>query len=262
MKKFLLILLLSIIGGNSFAQDRLFTYTYQSNVLKKDIREVEVWNTIRWGKSEFYRAFDHRIEYELGLGSNLQTAFYLNINTFSQDNLAGSLASGTKLSFSNEWKYKLSDPVANAVGSALYAEIGVGTDELELEGKLILDKKIGRSIHVLNVIGELEYEKEFEDGEFETEQESKIELDYGFSHQISKKLNVGFELRQDNGIHHGKIESASLFGGPGFSYNGNNYWINFTLLPQVYSFKGADSGNLDLNHHEKVETRLIFSFQL
>ena len=262
MKKYaLLTIIIALAGVKGFAQDRLFTYTYQTNVLNKDVREIEVWNTVKWGRSDFYRAFNNRLEYELGLGGDLQTAFYLNISTFSADN-GTSLSSGTDLSFSNEWKYKLSDPVANSIGSALYAEIGVGRDELELEGKLLLDKRIGKSIHALNLVGERAFEKTFEDGKLITERETKLEADYGFSHKISNKLNLGFELREDNVIHDSKVEYASIFGGPGMSYNSKNYWINFTLLPQIYTFKGATMGNLELAHHEKVETRLIFSFQL
>jgi len=47
----------------------------------------------------------------------------------------------TEISFSNEWKYKFSDPVADKIGFTGYAEVTVATDELELEFKAILDKK-------------------------------------------------------------------------------------------------------------------------
>ena len=68
----------------SFAQDRLFTYTYQSTVLNKGQRELEVWNTLRTGRQDYYARFDNRTEFEIGLGKNLQTAFYLNLTAKTQ----------------------------------------------------------------------------------------------------------------------------------------------------------------------------------
>ncbi len=64
--------------GRVFAQDRVFTYTYQSPVLNKGQKEIEVWTTLRGGRNDYFRGIDHRLEFEIGLGKRLQTAFYLN----------------------------------------------------------------------------------------------------------------------------------------------------------------------------------------
>ena len=99
----------------AYGQDRIFTYAYQSTVLNKGQREIEIWNTVESGKEDFYRRLRHRVEYEIGLGGNVQTAFYLNIDQkFEQP---------VSLGFSTEWKWKLTDPVANAVGLGLYGEL-------------------------------------------------------------------------------------------------------------------------------------------
>ena len=107
------------------AQDRLFTYTYQSGVLNKGQREIEVWNTLRTGKQDYYTRLDNRTEFEIGLGKNLQTAFYLNLTSTSKtltESGIKSIATENEISFSNEWKYKILDPVANPVGLALNGE--------------------------------------------------------------------------------------------------------------------------------------------
>ena len=73
MKKiFLLISFLILLSLNINAQDRIFTYTYQSNVLGKGQKELEVWTTLHLGKENYYREIRNRVEYETGLGSNLQ----------------------------------------------------------------------------------------------------------------------------------------------------------------------------------------------
>jgi len=91
----------------SNAQDRLFTYTYQSTVLNKGQRELEVWNTLRTGRDDFYARLDHRTEFEIGLGGRLQTAFYLNLTsktkTVSESGIK-STSTENEISFSNEFK--------------------------------------------------------------------------------------------------------------------------------------------------------------
>src|SRR4051812_5570403 len=80
MKKLLLIIVIGTLHLSVNAQDRIFTHTYQSNVLPYSTMEFEYWGTLRSGRTNFYNAFDHRIELELGTGKNWQTAFYINLS--------------------------------------------------------------------------------------------------------------------------------------------------------------------------------------
>ena len=79
----LLTVIISFISATNLlsAQDRLFTYTYQSGVLNSGQREIEVWNTFRTGRTDYFARLDNRTEFEIGLGKNLQTAFYLNLTS-------------------------------------------------------------------------------------------------------------------------------------------------------------------------------------
>ena len=276
MKKSLVILFILVNALEIKSQDRLFTYTYQSGVLNKGQKEIEIWNTFHWGRDDYYRAFRHRIEYEVGLGKNVQTAFYLNITSASSQvarpvtlgNVTiaeAALVSSTGISFSNEWKIKLSDPVANTIGSGLYGEIGIAADELELEAKILLDKKIGRTLSALNIVGEIEFESEVENGEVEQEAEYAFEFDYGFSYNINNNWNVGFEVRNHNAVtEEDGWKYSALFGGPGFSYVSERFWLNFTAMPQIAGlYHHNNSGLIDgkvLDDHEKLETRMIFSY--
>jgi hypothetical protein len=268
MRKLIIVLLITW-PVTLLSQDRIFTYTYQSLVLNKGQREIEVWNTVHWGRQDYYRAIRQRIEFEIGLSSKWQTAFYLNAGTEKAairtgENLSG-FAGNTEISFSNEWKYKVSDPVANTLGCGLYGEVGISGDELELEFKLILDKKIGRTYHALNLVAEPEFEAEIENNEVEQEMEFAFEVDYGFSFNVKPGFNIGLELvnknetSSDNGL-----ERSALFGGPGFSYAQDRFWINFTLLPQLAAIHHADDDQIIdgkiLDHYEKLESRLLFSY--
>lgn len=262
MKKLLaaFLMLVSLASQTVEAQDRIFNYTYQSNVLNVGQREIEPWVTFKWGREKFYRAFEHRLEYELGFAKNLQTAFYINAKTSAAQINDSTIEESNELSFSNEWKYKVFDAVADPVGFALYGEYGIGRNEIELEAKLIFDKRIGNFVVALNLVGEMEFEKEAEHGEIENEKETIYEVDLGYSYRIRNGLYLGIEARNHNEVKEGKWEHSALFMGPTLSYTMENFWVNFTVLPQVTSFKGATKNGLVLNEHEKFETRLIFSY--
>jgi hypothetical protein len=263
MKKILLLgfLLLSL---STFAQDRLFTYTYQSNVLNRGQKELEVWTTMKTGRTDFYNAFDHRLEFEVGLGKKLQTSFYLNYGYskgIETDNGVQSLIDKTSYGFSNEWKLKLSDPVVDPIGSALYFEYGLGTDETELEGKLILDKQLGKSTHAFNLVGEYEIEREFETNgnriDVASEGEFKLEFNYGYSYKFSKNLALGLEVMNQNTISEGNWEYSTLSAGPTLSYNFEGFWVNLTCLPQLTNLK---TGSLEFHDSQRLQNRLIFSY--
>lgn len=255
-----LLLFLTLI---SFAQDRLFTYTYQSTVLNKGQRELEIWNTIRTGRDDYYMRLDNRSEFEIGLGKNLQTAFYLNLTTTtktSEENLTKSLQTENEISFSNEWKYKLLDPVANRVGMALYAEYGIGSSEYELEGKLIIDKKINDFTIAGNAVYELELKPGIENNETEWKKETKNEYYLSLAYSFSPKFHLTMENAFKNVFTGGKLQHSAIYSGLGIACVQENFWINFTVLPQITSFKGETDSSLNLHEFEKVQLRLLFSY--
>lgn len=265
MKKIFFIAL-SFFATSVFAQDRVFTYTYQSNVLNKGQKELEVWTTLGTGRQDYFRGVDHRMEFEVGLGSKLQTSFYLNYGYskgIASENGVEFLKSDQSYGFSNEWKLKLSDPVANKLGSALYFEYGFTPGETELEGKLILDKQTGRFLNAFNLVGELEFEKEFElkgtnlEPE-ETEKEFKLELNYGWAYKINERWNAGLEVMNENVFEEGELEHSILKAGPAVSYATNGFWVNLGIMPQITDLKG---GGRELTGHNGFEARLIFSYE-
>ena len=150
--------------------------------------------------------------------------------------------------------------MADFIGSALYAEVELGTKESELEFKLILDKKINKIITALNLVGVYEMGNEVINGKVEGESEFAVEIIYALAYQLNKSIHIGLEAKNANGFHDGTIESSVLYAGPVFSYLKDNFWINLTVFPQVTAFKGANYNGLDLNHNSKLETRLIFSY--
>ncbi len=256
-----LLLAAPFVGMGLQAAERHFAYTYESAVLAPGGQELEIWNTYRSGRETgHYRALDTRIEFELGVAQNLQTAFYLNVGSTT----AGGTSETELKGFSWEWKYKLSDPVADAFGQAIYAEVGVGDHEQELELKYIVDKVVAdRWILAADVVYELEFEEENDGTNYERKTEHVLAIDMGVAYQLSPVWSIGLELHQKNVVEEGEWEYAPLFLGPVVHFSNENFWATLSVLPQITNLGGeADVGERELTGNEKVEARLIFGFHL
>jgi len=258
----LLILIFSSFVDDSYSNERKFTYVYQSGVLGKGSKELEIWSTPRIGKINGYFArIDHRVEFEAGLSERLQTAFYLNFRNITSDNGTGVIETDFEFQgISSEWKYQISNPAIDIIGFALYGELGLNTDEVELETKLIFDKKIKKTTFALNLTVEPEWELTAGEANYEL----KFEGNFGISYAFSPFLSAGVEIRNAN-VHtkYDGWKHSALFGGPVISFSQPSWWAAFTIMPQVAAFKGKSAGSkLNLDEFEKFESRLIFSFHI
>jgi hypothetical protein len=260
MKKVCFILFVFIITVSAKAQDRYFGYTYTANILPKGAIDLELWHTSRIGHlNQFYHAQDQRMETEVGLGKNWQTAFYFNRYQKRFSTTANGTENSTELGFSNEWKVKLSDP-KNKLGFALYGEWGIkGGDELELETKAIFDKSFGKNLLALNIVGEHESEFDWRNNKTSSEKENAVEFDLGYMYNLTINLGLGLELRNHNEIKDGDWEHSVLFGGPTINFRGDRWFVIGNVLPQLRNLRKTNEApnNKVLDEHERVEARII-----
>jgi hypothetical protein len=247
------------LAADARATERRFTYVYESGVLRVGGREIEPWNTFRLGRREAYRRLDTRLEAEMGVTDRLQTSLYLNLESISADTARGRESSSEISGLSSEWKLKLSDPVADRLGFALYGEVSAGPSEVELEGRLIADKRAGRWLGAFNLAWEHEWEFE-EKGE--TEGESSLEATAGAAYFVRPALSLGLELRSHSVFLPGSEPTRSaLFAGPVVSYARGGWWMTASVLPQVVALAGKSDGRLDLEEHERVEVRILLGLE-
>jgi hypothetical protein len=247
----------------ALATDRRFAFTYETGVLGPGQAEIEPWTTFRLGREHYYSRIDQRLEFEIGLVKNLQTALYWNfvrISADERDPVTGELvrvSEFTLASISSEWKYKLSDPLADTIGSALYFEGSYGPDEAELEAKVLFDKQYGDFLAALNLVGEQEWE--FSAGE--TESEQKLALNLAGGYFVTDELVFGAEIESSTLIEEGGVEASVIYAGPSLAYASGRYWATVGVTPQVFAPK-ADEGRLDLEHNEYVRARILLGFHL
>ena len=263
-KKLLLAALAAVSLVSARADERFFTYVYESDVLPKGAWEFEQWVTYRKGYPEGDHQFsqhiwDFREEFEYGLTERLSTALYLN---FRQEQMVAreeGLEDSSDFMFkgvSAEFKYQLLNPYKKPVGLALYFEPTYNGNEQELEYKLLLSKNLGdKWVLAANAVYEQEWEKE--DGE--TEKESVLEFTAGAAYRFTPHWSVGLE-----GRYHAVYEGIGLdehlgtgwFVGPNVHYGSSKWWATFTVLPQVSGH--PSDGGINRTEHQTFETRLIF----
>ena len=259
----------AVVAVPAAATNRSFVYTQESRVLAPGESELEPWTTFRAGRSRYYSAIDGRLELEHGLAPGLQLALYWNFSTRTQDvvqdSLTRELARVTDSEFASasaELKYQLSDPTADALGSALYLETTLGPRESELEGKLIVDRVIGKWLLAANLNAELELEPTRDVDGSELETGFVLEPTLAAAYMLPRGVSVGIELRAPLGLA-GEAESRTLFGGPVARFSDRSFWATLGVQPQLVAFSGhSDHSRLDLSHHERLEVRLLAGFLL
>ncbi len=278
MKNTLTFALTLLLLGGLKAQDKQFAQTYQSTNLARGFRDLEIWSTVRMGKEAFYRGIDERLEFEIGLNDRLQTSLYLNATHQSfatKGDSTGTITSVSDFSISSEWKLKLTDATTQTIGSAVYGELGISGTGLELEAKLILDKRIDKHLIAFNIAGEWEWEQEVKgkviNGKVEQENKMKlmatpIEFNLGYMYNIRPSFGLGFEAKNQYEITTEKgLEHAALLLGPTLFFNSKDkeYKLILNFLPEITNLRKTDEqpNSLDLDEYEKYQFRLLLDFE-
>jgi hypothetical protein len=255
-----------LITGTASATGRLFTYTYEPEVMPEGVGEFEQWITLRTQRSsaagyDNYNRWDIREEFEYGVTDNYTMGLYLNLKSVNYKDPATGV---TKSEFefdgiSLENRYMLLNPAENAVGLTLYFEPTFSGEELELEEKILIGQRFGDWKWAINLSHETEWE--LNEGEYE----GKLELTAGISRQLSSNWYLGLEFLNTNTIkEYEEWEHTAFFVGPSISHVRENFWATLTVLPQVWGKNtsgGPDPDGTDglvLDSLERVNIRLIF----
>lgn len=247
--------LLLALATTAHANDRRFTYTYETMVLPKGVVEIEPWVTVK--PSGGLYSFDNRMEFEFGVTDRVQTALYLK--------WAGDVGGMTWDGVASEWKVNLASRAVAPVGVALYGELGLSPTESAVEGKLLLDKELGKLLVAFNGVGELKIERELEleaSGETEVEHEREVEQKNILAAAWRPNTTWGFGLEAVNanewvmGEGH---EETTISVGPAISASQPSYWAALTGL--VHVGEVGDEG-FEMPEQDRWEARLLLGFPL
>ena len=260
MKKITLgFILLALAPGVSWASERHFGFSYESPVLKEGTRELESYTTYRFGRDTFFSGLKESLEFEVGLGDGLQTSLYLNFDQELADDGTGTGTIDESLLFdgvATEFKFKLLDNAADSVGLGLYLETEFEPDELDVETKVIVDKKTGQLLWTLNLTVEPRFDLIADTTTLSVTPSAGLGV-----FLVPDRFFLGLEVVNENeysGTPQSQAKSI-LSTGPVLSYTGNNWWTTLTILPQVANLMGS---SLDLTNSQRWQIRLANSWEL
>lgn len=258
--------LLTLSAAPVLANERHFTQTYETATLAPGVVEIEPWSTARLGKDGYYTGIDNRLEFEVGLSDRLQTSVYVNWGVEGVRNpvTKGIDTATNHKGISSEWKLRLSDSVADPVGSALYLELTLAPDEVEIESKILIDKRAGPWNVAVNAV------YEFGHNYAEAIDEHKVNATAALGYFVADHLSLGVEAFDLNkfepaapggatGLKHGAI-----YAGPVLSYGLGNWWVAACVTPQLYGYGTAVAAGrgLNLDDFERVQARVLMGIHL
>jgi opacity protein-like surface antigen len=252
------VLIILSFTNQGFADRKYFARSYMANTLPQRVMELEIWNTMRIGKTDgYYYRMQPRFEIEYGATDRLTTSFYMN---FDQRTASENSYSSKPLEYSSssiELRYRLTNPGDLIVDPALYFEFSYGGAELEYEPKIILSKRIGDIVTAVNFNGEIERKV------IDSEHESKFELTAGVAYDLSNNIAVGLEFRNHRNYTDifEKEKNQATFLGPTFNIQTEELYFTINFLKQVGG-SPSTKNSLDLDGHEDFEIRTILGINL
>lgn len=204
---------LAVLTNNASAVPQPLVNTDLSTTLAKGSFEFE--NRVIWGHSGGADevAFSHEIEY--GLTDNLEVDLYLSEWNWSKED--GSKGHSRWESAGVELLYALSNPTADALGSAIAVETQFGNDFWVLEPQLRLQKNFGPVITVFNLVVANEFTKDEDDSQ-------EISQSLGVAYQVCPNFFVGADVNHATGFTDWKDSEEEWYAGPALHFRGGPVW--------------------------------------
>jgi len=182
------------VSSAARANPRPLPFTYQSETLAKGAAEVEQFVDYMptrvlsgaTGAPIWYGSTQFQTEIEYGLADRLELALYFTFVPEPSERTASlpTLVQGNGIKQRLRWR--LADPGAWPIDVALYGEVAENEREIELEAKIILQRRFGR----LRLITNLWAEREFY---FDGRREWVLNPTAGATVEISERLHIGLE---------------------------------------------------------------------
>lgn len=214
------------------ANPRPLPFTYQSESLAAGTGEVEQFIDFvptrvqngTTGAPVTYNATEFQTEIEYGLTDKLEIALYLMFVPGPNSDVYRSvpllpMGNGS----SQRVRYRFADPGAWPIDVAVYGEVTENDREIELEGKIILQRRIQNLRLITNLWGEREMY-------FSGEREWVLNPTLGATYEFSPKFHLGLEAWMRAEYSDGEEgprafnEGPHVFVGPAFMFNFGRVW--------------------------------------
>ncbi len=217
---------------SAWAGSRHFAYSYETTTMAAGSMELESWATWKTQQADEpgVEQFDIRHEFEFGVTDRLQLSLYFLDWRHRQSDTEGGTTTFQDVAV--EAIYNLTNPNTSVFGSALYGEIKGGSEFIELEGKLLLQKNIGSWVFVYNVGGEIAWETH-------ADNEAELMQSAGVAYQLNPAWSVGAEILHEIAVPEvQRIGDSGVFAGPNVSWRNDRFSLTLAGLWQLTSLAG------------------------
>jgi hypothetical protein len=212
----------------SLANERRFSFTYGTTTAPAGAWEME--EQFRWESGRGFDSFSFKQELEYGVTDRLQLALYFyNVEHTREANARATAWTGSSI----EAVYRLTDVTRDAFGSALYGEVAINDRELELESKLLLEKRFGPVTVAYNGVVEAHWESGY------AQSVGVLEQTLGVCYEFSPHFSFGLEAKQEVALEEWRHSGGNaVFVGPNISFRRGDFFAAATSLFRVTDVPG------------------------
>ena len=234
MKTFAVVLVvgLAALASTASANPRALPFTYTSDTLPKGGVEIEQYvdlallravSSISTGVA-WYLPSAFQTEIEFGLTDRLELGLYMTFVPDPGEQFASkSVFPGTGNGLKQRLRYMFAEPGALPVDLGLYGELVENEREIEIEGKLLLQRRFDRLRVAANLSGEYELY-------FIGQREIVLNPSLGATYEVTPSLHVGVDSWLRGEYPQNPAPSKRTFGLGPQAYVGPAVMANFGKL--------------------------------
>lgn len=195
MKSTVLVAAIAAGAATAHANPRPLPFTYTSDTLGPGQVEIEQYVDLALLRAispstsgrQWYLPSAFQTEIEIGLADRLELGLYLTFVPDPGEQLAGkAMFPGAGNGLKQRLRYILADPGAWPIDIGLYGELVENEREIELEAKLLLQRRFGRLRIAANLSGEYELY-------FSEQRELVLNPSLGATLEITPAFHVGLD---------------------------------------------------------------------
>lgn len=244
------------------ANPRALPFTYTTDTLQPGAFEIEQYADLiplvamePTGAQQHYLASEFFTELEIGLRDRLELGLYF---TFVPSARSQAADLPEKNGLKQRLRYIFADPGAWPVDVGVYGELSESEDEIELEAKVLLQRRFGRVRVASNLTAEYEWD-------FTGERDLVIDPSLGVTAEITPALHAGIdswmraEYRQDESEPRSFAVGPEAYVGPAVMASFGKLWWT------VGAYARVTDPNHDLQPGEiygRVWIRSMIGYQL
>jgi len=219
-------------AATSHANPRALPFTYTTDMLASGQVEIEQYVdlvTLRaispaTSGAEWYLPSAFQTEIEIGLTDRLELGLYMTFVPDAGEQFASkALFPGTGNGLKQRLRYGLAEPGAWPLDVALYGEVVENEREIELEAKLLLQKRFDRLRIAANLSGEYELY-------FSGQRELVLNPSLGATYEVTPRLHVGVDSWLRGEYPRNPAPAKRTFGLGPQAYVGPAVMVNFGKL--------------------------------